>query len=178
MRTKPALNSALELIGKNGLDGVVCEATSLPEALRLLGLNKLTTPTLKRVCAELHRQDLIEITKGKKALKLQLSVKGAKRLQRSTLDKLSIPEPVAWDGIWRMVTYDVPRAQSAQRRLFAEQLKRLGFVMVRESVWFHKHPCFEAVLDLARYCNLQRHITLAEVSRLDNITLDKLNGLF
>lgn len=178
MKTKQAVNVALEVVGKNGLDGVVCEATSLPEALRSLGLNKLTTPTLKRTCAELHRQGLIEITKGKKALKLQLSIKGAKRLQRSTIEKLSVPEPTSWDGLWRMVTYDVPRAQSPQRRLFAEQLRRLGFVMVRESVWFHKYPCFEVVLDLARYCNLQRHITLAEVSRLDNITLEKLQNLF
>ena len=42
MTTKQALNAALSLVGKNGLDGVVCEATSLPEALRSLGLDKLT----------------------------------------------------------------------------------------------------------------------------------------
>ena len=77
-----------------------------------------------------------------------------------------------------MVTYDVPREQSAQRRLFAQELRRLGFVMIRESVWFHKYPSFEAVLELARYCNLQRYITLAEISRLDQITLEKLQTAF
>lgn len=174
MTTKQAVHVALGQIGKNGLDGVVCEATSLPVALRRLGLDKLTTATLKRVCAELHRQNLVEITKGKKQLRLQLSVKGIHRLQRAQLDMVSIPEPVTWDGLWRMVTYDVPRAKAAERRLFVDQLKRLGFTMVRESVWFHPFPCFKELGELLRYTGLERYVTLAEISKLDNVTLGKL----
>lgn len=178
MTTKQAVNLTLGIIGRNGMSGVVCEATSLPEALAAAGLDKLSKKTLVRVSAELHRQKLIEISKDGKHLRLQLSVKGIHRLQRSQIDKVAIAEPVSWDHLWRMVTYDVPRTQSAQRRLFALQLKRLGFVMIRESVWFHKDPCFDAVLELAKYCNLQRHITLAEISRLDQVTLEKLQQAF
>lgn len=178
MTTKQAVNLSLEVIGKNGMSGVVCEATSLPEALRVVGLDKLTPATLARVTAELHRQKLVETSRDGKHFRIQLSVKGIHRLQRSQIDKIYVKEPAGWDGLWRMVTYDVPRAQNAQRRLFAEQLKRLGFVMVRESVWFHSAPSFDAVLELARYCNLQRHITLAEISRLDQVTLDKLRLVF
>lgn len=178
MTTKQAVNLALGIIGRNGMSGVVCEATSLPDALMTAGLDKLSKKTFTRVVAELHRQKLLEISKDGKHLRVQLSVKGIHRLQRSQIDKVAIAEPVSWDHLWRMVTYDVPRTQSAQRRLFAQQLKRLGFVMVRESVWFHKDPCFDAVLELAKYCNLQRHITLAEISRLDQVTLDKLQNVF
>ena len=178
MTTKQAVNLSLEIIGKNGMSGVVCEATSLPEALRVAGLDNLKDSTLSRVTAELRRQKLVETSRNGQHFRLQLSVKGIHRLQRSGLDKITIEEPVAWDGLWRMVTYDIPRSQSAQRRLFTKQLKRLGFVMIRESVWFHKDPCFNAVLELARYCNLQRHITLAEISRLDSITLEKLEAVY
>ena len=174
MTTKQAVRISLERIGKNGLSGVVCETTSLPSALRQLGLDKLSTPTLKRVCAEIHRQKLVEITKSKKQLKLQLSVKGIHRLQRAQIDLIAIAEPVAWDGIWRMVTYDVPRTKAAERRLLVDQLKRLGFTMVRESVWFHPHPCFDALKELLRYTGLERYTTLAEISKLDNVTLGKL----
>lgn len=177
MTTTQAVNIGLEVIGRNGMSGVVCEATSLPEALKAAGLNKLSSKTLARVAAELHRQKLLEIHREGKHIRLQLSVKGIHRLQRVQIEKISVEEPAEWDHLWRMVTYDVPRAQSAQRRLFASQLKRLGFVMVRESVWFHKYPCFESVLELARYCNLQRHITLAEITKLDQVTLDKLQSL-
>ena len=178
MTTKQAVNLSLEIIGKNGMNGVVCEATSLPEALNTIGLDKLKPSTFNRVTAELRRQKLIETTRDGKHFRIQLSVKGIHRLQRAQIDKITVPEPLGWDGIWRMVTYDVPRAQSSQRRLFSEQLKRLGFVMVRESVWFHNSPCFDAVLELARYFNLQRHITLAEITRLDQVTLDRLRTVF
>lgn len=178
MTTKNAVNLSLEHIGQNGLSGVVCEATSLPEALQTIGLDKLTPRTLRRVVAELHRQKLVEVRRDKKHFHIQLSVKGIHRLQRSVVDKLSVPQAATWDGLWRMVTYDVPRSQNNSRRLFTAQLRRLGFVMIRESVWFHRDPCFEAVMQLAKYCNLQRHITLAEISRLDSVTLERLRGIW
>lgn len=178
MTTKQAVNLSLQIIGRNGMDGVVCEATSLPGALQAAGLDKLRPSTLARVAAELRRQKLVEVAKRGNHIHLQLAVKGIHRLQRSEITKVAIEEPATWDGLWRMVTYDVPRAQSAQRRLFAGELRRLGFVMIRESVWFHKYPSFDAVLELARYCNLQRYITLAEISRLDQVTLDKLRAAF
>lgn len=160
------------------MDGVVCEATSLPAALITAGLDKLRPSTLSRATAELRRQKLIETSKNGKHFHVQLTVKGIHRLQRSEIGKITVNEPAEWDGLWRMVTYDVPCAQSAQRRLFAGELRRLGFVMIRESVWFHRYPSFDAVLELARYCNLQRHITLAEITRLDQVTLEKLRASF
>lgn len=178
MTTKQAVNLSLQVIGRNGMDGVVCEATSLPGALIAAGMDKLRPSTLSRVTAELHRQKLVEVKKNGKHLHVQLTVKGIHRAQRAEISKISVDEPATWDGLWRMVTYDVPRAQSAQRRLFAQELRRLGFVMIRESVWFHKYPSFEAVLELARFCNVQRYITLAEISRLDQVTLDKLRLAF
>lgn len=178
MITKQAVNLSLDIIGKNGMNGIACEAASLPDALKSIGLDKLTPRTLSRITAELRRQGLIEITKDGKFLQLQLSVKGIHRLQRAHIDAIKISEPAEWDHLWRMVTYDVPRSYNAQRRLFTVQLKRLGFVMVRESVWFHKDPAFDAVLELARYCNIQRYITLAEVTRLDQVSLNKLNLAF
>lgn len=177
MTTKQAINTGLEHIGKNGMSGVVCEAGSLPEALRAAGLDSLPDSVIWRVAAELHRQKLVEITKDGKHLRLQLSVKGIHRLQRAQIEKITVPEPAEWDNLWRMVTYDVPRSQNAQRHLFTSQLKRLGFVMVRESVWFHKNPSFDAVLELARYCNIQRYVTLAEITRLDQVTLERLRHL-
>lgn len=176
MTTKKAVNLALEIIGRNGLSGVACETTSLPQALRQIGLSRLSSATLSRVTAELRRQHLVEITRSGQTMKLQLSVAGVHRLQRAQVDSIVIKEPVRWDGTWRMVTYDVPRQKSAERRLFYHELKRLGFMMVRESVWFHPYPCFEAINQLAGYCGLQRCITAAEISRLDTVTLEKLRN--
>lgn len=171
--TTQALNEALRAIGVNGLSGVVCEATSLSGAIAQL-LPELSPQHCERVAAELHRQQLIEIQKSKKRFHLRPSVKAIHRLQRAAVEQITVPRPPQWDGKWRMVTYDVPLQKSGERRLFAAQLKRLGFSMVRESVWFHPYPCFPAVTELAAYCGLQRFVTLAEISRLDTSTLARL----
>ncbi|NCU30198.1 hypothetical protein EOL73_01150 [Candidatus Saccharibacteria bacterium] len=175
MKTKQAVNVALGVIGRNGMSGVVCEATSLPTALKVAGLGNLTHDTLDRVAAELRRQGLLEISKrDKKHLLLQLSVKGIHRLQRSEIGAVTIPEPTLWDKKWRMVTYDIPATYSIKRRLFTTELRRLGFAMVRESVWFHPHPCFDQLDELVRYCGIVPYVTFAEISRLDKTTLEKL----
>lgn len=171
--TKQLVNEALKAIGENGLSGVVCEATSLSGALSRL-LSHATPAQCDRVAAELHRQKLVEVQRSKKRYRIQPSVKAVHRLQRAALDDITVPRPANWDGMWRMVTYDVPMHKSADRRLFASQLRRLGFSLVRESVWFHPYPCFTAVTELATHCGLQRYVTFAEISRLDTMTLARL----
>lgn len=178
MKTKQAVNLALGVIGRNGMSGVVCEATSLPAALHAVGLDNLTPTTRDRVAAELRRQSLVEISKqDKKHLLLQLSVKGIHRLQRVQVGDIGIPEPALWDRKWRMVTYDIPATHSIKRRLFTTELRRLGFVMVRESVWFHPHPCFDQLDELVRYCGIVPYVTFAEISRLDTTTVERLKRL-
>ena len=178
MKTKQAVHLALGVIGRNGMSGVVCEATSLPAALHAAGLDNLTPTTRDRVAAELRRQSLVEISKqDKKHLLLQLSVKGIHRLQRAQVGDIGIPEPALWDKKWRMVTYDIPATHSIKRRLFTTELRRLGFVMVRESVWFHPHPCFDQLDELVRYCGIVPYVTFAEISRLDTTTVERLKRL-
>ena len=174
MKTTLAVNIVLEQIGSEGLSGVRLRGSSVPEALKQLKLDDFDDATLASVVAELRRQNLIEISKKPSEYLFQLSVKGIHRLQRAQVERITIPRPEAWDKKWRMVTYDVPRAQSAQRRLFARQLERLGFTMIRESVWFHPHPCFSQVEDIIGYCGLQRYVTMAEIARIDNVSLGKL----
>lgn len=178
MNTKRAVNIVLEQIGSEGLSGVRLRGSSAVEALKQLNLKDFDDAKLAKVVAEIRRQDLAELSSDGSVYLFRLSVKGIHRVQRFQVERITIPQPGTWDKVWRMVTYDVPRAQSAQRRLFARQLERLGFTMIRESVWFHPHPCFSQVEDIMNYCGLQRHVTMAEISRIDNVSLSKLKRAY
>lgn len=178
MRTTLAVNVVLGVIGDNGMSGTEVLAHSASAALELLCPADFSQETKTRVVSELRRQDLVEITQNHNKYRIQLAVKGIHRLQRAEIERVKIHRPEKWDGLWRMVTYDVPRAQSAQRRLFVRQLERLGFYMVRESVWIQPYPCFSQVESLIAYCNLQRYVTLAEITRVDNVSLAKLKRAY
>lgn len=178
MTTKDTVNVILQQIGSEGLSGVKVHAHSLTAALDRVAPADLPELVRARAVAEIKRQSLIEVTHTGSIYHIQLSVKGVHRLQRAQVERVQIPRPDIWDNIWRMVTYDVPRAQSAQRRLFARQLERLGFTMLRESVWFHPYPCFQGVEEIISYCGLQRYVTLAEIRRIDNVSLSKLRRAY
>lgn len=178
MTTKLAVNVVLGIVGDNGLSGIEVLAHSLSAAIDRICPADFTPEARVRVAAELKRQDLIEATQHHNKFHIQLSVKGIHRLQRAQVERVNISKPDTWDNMWRMVTYDVPRAYSAQRRLFARQLQRLGFTMIRESVWFHPYPCFGQVEEIMTYCGLQRYVTFAEITRIDNVSLGKLKRAY
>ena len=178
MTTKDTVNVILQAIGAEGLSGVKIHAHSLTAALDGVSPTDLPADLKTKAIAEIKRQSLVEVSHNGSVYHLQPSVKGIHRLQRAQVERVKIATPNNWDGIWRMVTYDVPRAQSAQRRLFARQLERLGFMMLRESVWLHPYPCFSQIEELIGYCGLQRHVTLAEIRRIDNVSLAKLTRAY
>jgi len=174
--TTQALNAVLETVGARGLSGVVVPASTLFEALEMLGAfpDHISVAERRSLVANLKRQGLIEVSKQNGELVIQPSVKGVHRLQRSQLGALFVRPQQRWDGTWRMVSYDIPARYSKQRRLFTAELHRLGFTLVKDSTWFHPYPCFDVISELVAYCHLTDYVMVAEIARLDENSLRRL----
>ena len=177
--TRRNIHEILKIIGQNGLSGVSFETTSLQKAINSLPTVKpLTLATKRRLVAELRRQELVTYQKNDGSISIQLTVKGIHRLQQSEIEILEIPKPNTWDHRWRMVTFDIPARRSESRYILTSQLRRLGFSVVQHSVWIHPYPCFDIVQKIVQYANLQPFVFVAEISRLDEVTLKKLQNKF
>lgn len=63
-----------------------------------------------------------------------------------------------WDGIWRLVSFDVPEKKARLRVRLRQKLRELGFGMLQESLWITPHELgqmFEEFLEcenLKSYC--------------------------
>lgn len=172
LQTKKQINYILAKIGANGLTGIAVSASTAAGALETL--TGVPPEISQRFVNELRRQHLVLFTPKDMSIRLQLTVKGIHRLQLSEITTLTIPTPATWDRHWRMVVFDIPSSHKNQRYVFVSQLRRLGFVMVRQSTWYHPYPCFEVVDELVRYASLSQYVTTAEVVRLDASTQRKL----
>lgn len=174
--TTQALNTVLEIVGAQGLSGVVVTASTFTEALsRLEAIPPRFSEADKRaLVANIRRQKLIEVTQRGSEYILQPSVKGIHRLQRAQISALSIRPQQKWDGTWRMVSYDIPARYTKQRRLFTSELHRLGFTLLKDSMWFHPYPCFDAVSELVAFCGLANYVMIAEIARLDEGSVRRL----
>lgn len=174
LSVKELVESFLSLVGTNGLSGITVSASNAVTALDQLGLSTLNRERRYRLLNEVRRQQLMTITSHDKSVHFQLTVKGIHRLQRQQISELHVTPQKSWDRVWRVVMFDVPAGQSRQRSLFTRELKRMGFEMIQQSIWTHPHPCFDVISELAVYCNMQRNITLCEVSRMDETTTRRL----
>ena len=176
LETKQALNALLEMIGSRGLSGVSTPANTLLEALEQLDAfpDHLTRDERRALVANLRRQGLVEVSRHGDELVLQPSVKGIHRLQRAQIHELFVQPQQRWDGVWRVISYDIPANYGKQRRLFTAELHRLGFTLIKDSTWFHPYPCFDAVSELVAYCGLTNHVMVAEIARIDENSLRRL----
>lgn len=51
----------------------------------------------------------------------------------------------AWDGKWRVVTFDIPEKHAGLRRTVRNMLLRAGFIRLQHSVWIFPHECEELI---------------------------------
>lgn len=99
---------------------------------------------------------------------LRITDKGRQRLDRRELLALTITPPKVWDGVWRIVFFDIPEVRKTGRDGFAARLKSLGFGVLQRSVFILPYPCCEEVTLLARYYEIEKYATYIETSYIDN----------
>jgi len=56
-----------------------------------------------------------------------------------------------WDGVWRMVMFDVPQAQARLRSQFRRKLRTLRFGWLQNSVWLSPDPVDELARELRQH---------------------------
>lgn len=172
METKRLVNQVLKFIGEHGFSGITVSASSAAAALS--NSLHLTQSESTRLVNELRRQSLAEIIQDDDTIRFRLTSKGLHRLQQSLIGELSIKPQATWDRHWRIIMFDVPTRHNRQRTLLTTQLKRMGFVLLRDSTWVFPYPCFTQLDQLVRFCNLAQFVTYAEVTKLDTISHKRL----
>lgn len=93
---------------------------------------------------------------------VRLTPKGLDRISEYQLDALAITSPEAWDGVWRLVSWEIPESQRSRRDLLRSTLARLGFRQLQRSLWVLPYPCREQVEYLRDQLNLKGKLTFIE----------------
>ena len=130
---------------------------SLEEREREREIDRLITYALREHLITDRYQHGIELTK-----------KGKKRLEKTNFDKLAIPKPEKWDGLWRLVLFDVPKSHDQGRRPFTAKIRQLGFQPLQQSVWLYPFPCKDEVALVARTYKVEQFVTYIETNHIDH----------
>ncbi len=164
MKITPSVKKILRGLATGALLYV---AASSPRGARQI--NKLIA---KRVTMQLYR-----MRKRLKALekegyiilqgeKVVLTPKGELLLTQIQGEDVTLTIPHRWDGIWRLVAYDIPNKKKTQRDSFRAQLKEWGFVQVQESIWVFPYESKEEVAIVAKYLGINPFVLYMTAAHL------------
>lgn len=123
---------------------------------------------LKRTLKRLEKQKLVEIDEEEGMQVVKITENGRRKVLRYALDELAIKKPKIWDGIWWLISYDLPLNFKFQREIFREYLKAWGFYPLHKSVFLHAYPCFKQIEFLREYLGVGEYVRVFKVSQIEN----------
>ena len=120
----------------------------------------------------LNRRGYVQIMgETEVGLTVKITRQGESMLKRVDFDDIKLPTSGQWDGKWRVIIFDVPNKKSKNRLAFTEKLKTLRFIMVQKSVWTYPFECYEAIMILRKFYEIERYVTYLEAVEIE----DELN---
>ena len=142
-----------------GLTAVVASVVVFPGLAHVINAIEKQIGDRKRARRSLYNlknRGLIKVSKHNNQIRIILTEKGKKRINKYRIENLKIPKPPVWDKRWRMVMFDIPEHNKSGREQVRRNLYRWGFVKIQKSVFIYPYQCEEAI-DI-----LREHFRLSE----------------
>lgn len=124
---------------------------------------------------KLYQSKLIDYKENNNGtVSLILSDGGKNRALRYNLEKIKIKKPAKWDGLWRLVIFDIPEKFKQGRNALALKLKQLGFFPLQKSVFIFPYECKNEIDFIIEIFNLRPYVRFLIVKEID-VDLDLKN---
>lgn len=76
-----------------------------------------------------------------------------------------------WDGVWRLVIFDIPEKNRKVRDTLRRRLKEWGFVQWQKSVWVGKKPLANHLRELVKKLGVEEWVLVVESSDVGGFNL-------
>lgn len=79
-------------------------------------------------------------------------------------------KPEKWDGLWRLVMFDIPENRRKSRNALRFALQKMGLVQIQKSVFLYPYPCKKEIDFVAGYFKIRKGITYATANNIEGGT--------
>lgn len=162
------------------IGGVVVAVVALPGMAPVLNLfggnNKRSQYKLRRALYQLKKNKLVNIYyKGNEEF-IEITEKGKKRLLQYDYDNIKIKMPKKWDGMWRIVIFDIPEKRKKARNAVVMKLKEIGFYSIQKSTYISPYECKDEIDFIGEHLFIRKYIDYIIAKSIDKE--EKLKKLF
>jgi CRISPR-associated endonuclease Cas2 len=166
----------LKLIGKGLVAAVLLTSPYAGKALiKCLAeeIKKKVNPVydqgrLVQSLQRLTQGDLIKITHQDGREMVELTAKGRQKLLLYDLKQLTLAKPAKWDGLWRVVIFDVGEQKRSFRNALRWQLRSMNFYRLQESVFVTPYPCEKEIALLREHYEIKNEVVIITAVKLEN----------
>lgn len=128
-------------------------------------INRLS---LRKNLISLYESKVISLRPKGDAYEIVLSHEGKKLAARFDLEKLSIKKQKRWDGLWRIVLFDIPEPRKKARDAIRFHLKDMGLVEYQKSVFITPYPCAKELTFVAEFFQVRKYVRFIVAKAIDN----------
>ncbi len=132
-------------------------------------LENINRRALDRSIRRLYQSKLVSLKELEKSgeIEMVLTRKGKEKALRYNPNSLSVKGSLRWDGKWRIIAFDIPKAEKKARDAFRFHLRRLGFQMLQKSLFVFPYPCEDEIDFLVELYGLQQYVRRITTHEID-----------
>ena len=123
---------------------------------------------LRRVMHYMKLKGLIKYEPRDYEHGISLTRAGKQKLKKRDFDMMTIPAPEHWDGMWRLVFFDIPENERTKRNSLNLKLKQLGFKQLQISIWIYPFACRAEIEATCEVLDIRKYVTYVEIANIDN----------
>lgn len=131
---------------------------------------KINARGLERAVKRLHSSKLLyrkKVSDG--TIIVTLSPEGKTKALIYNLEKMKLQKPEKWDGLWRIVLFDIPEYKKKGRDALAGRLKKLGFHALQKSVFVHPYECANEINCITELFQIRPYVRMIIAQDIDNV---------
>ncbi len=130
---------------------------------------KIDQAKLRRSIREFYRERLVDFKEDKDgAVKIVITKEGREHILKYKIDEMEIKIPSSWDGIWRVVMFDIPERKRTARDALRRKLRELGFRELQKSVFVFPHPCRDEIDFIMEVFEIRPYVRYGELKDITN----------
>lgn len=161
-----------EILKGLALGGLVVASLALPNLPQIFSFLGVKTPrdryAAKRALNSLARQKLVKIIDKNNEQVMEITEAGQKRILKYKFEEMFIKRPPKWDGLWRVVMFDIPEKHKRGRDALSRKLKEMEFWPLQKSVFVFPFKCKDELDFICEVFGIRKFVYYFAAKSIDN----------
>lgn len=127
----------------------------------IVGGHKRSREIIQKTLNKMEEKNLVYLG----GEKIVLTERGNKVLKELDFEEAILPQE-NWNGVWNLLSYDIPTKKKKTCDYFRRKLKEVGFTQVHKSLWLYPYDYKEEVAAFAHSLGIAPHVIYMQTTHI------------